>query len=67
MSTLSVSSIQNPAASQANISLNADGSVTLPVYTSTGTPPTTIQPGTLWFDLSVPALKIWDGALWFVV
>lgn len=59
MSTLSVSSIQNPAASQANISLNADGSVTLPVYTS-GTAPALLQPGTLWFNTTGPALQIRD-------
>ena len=61
MSTLSVSSIQNASAPQANISLNADGSVTLPVYTAAAAP-ALFQAGTLWFDTAGPALQIRNPA-----
>ena len=57
MSTLNVTSIQNPAAPQANISLNADGTVTLPVYTA-GVAPALFQAGTLWFDTAGPSLLV---------
>lgn len=61
MSLLNVTSIQNSAAPQANISLNADGSVTLPVITG-ATAPALFQPGTLWFDTAGPALQIRNPA-----
>jgi len=57
MSTLNVTSIQNPAAPQANLSLNADGTVTLPVYTA-GVAPALFQAGTLWFDTAAPTLLV---------
>ena len=63
MSTLSVSSIQNASAPQANISLNADGSVTLPVYSAPSTtPPSLVQAGTLWFDTTIPGLVMRNAA-----
>ena len=61
MSTLSVSSIQNASAPQVNISLNADGSVTLPVFTGSAAP-ALCQAGTLWFDTAGPALQISNPA-----
>jgi len=57
MSTLNVTSIQNPAAPQANLSLNADGTVTLPVFTGAAAPPL-FQAGTLWFDTAGPTLLV---------
>ena len=57
MSTLNVTSIQNPAAPQANLSLNADGTVTLPVFTGAAAPPL-FQAGTLWFDTAGPSLLV---------
>jgi hypothetical protein len=61
MSLLSVSSISNPSAPQANISLNADGSVTLPVYTGSSAP-LLFQAGTLWYNTTGPALQIRNPA-----
>lgn len=60
MSLLSVSSIQNPAAGQPNILLNADGSVTLPIVS--GAAPAQTQAGTLWFDIAGPTLNIRNAA-----
>jgi len=57
MSTLNVTSIQNPAAPQANLSLNADGTVTLPVFTGPSAP-LLFQAGTLWFDTAGPTLLV---------
>jgi hypothetical protein len=50
MSLLNVSALQNVGAGQPNILLNVDGSVTLPVYSNSSTPPTPAQAGTLWFN-----------------
>ena len=50
MSLLNVSALQNVGASNPNIVLNVDGSVTLPIYTSATVPPSPSQSGTLWFD-----------------
>jgi hypothetical protein len=61
MSTLNVTSIQNPAAPQANLSLNADGTVTLPVYTA-GVAPALFQAGTLWYNTTASALQIRNAA-----
>jgi hypothetical protein len=61
MSTLNVTSIQNPAAPQANLSLNADGTVTLPVFTG-GTAPLIFQAGTLWYNTTASALQIRNAA-----
>lgn len=61
MSTLNVTSIQNPAAPQANISLNADGTVTLPVFTG-GSAPALFQAGTLWYNTTASALQIRNAA-----
>jgi hypothetical protein len=64
MSTLSVSQIQNTASPTTNIVVNADGSVTLGLYRTTGVAPAPVQTGTLWYDVGGAGLVIWDGAAW---
>ena len=64
MSTINVSALSNVAASQSNILLNEDGSVTLNVYTNVSTPPTPTQAGTLWFDGTVLKIRNLSNTGW---
>ncbi len=67
MSLLNVSALQNVGASGPNIVLNTDGSVTLPVYTNTTTPPAVIQAGTLWFDGTSLQIRNTANTTWVAV
>jgi hypothetical protein len=63
MATLQVTNLQNAAAGAVNLSLNADGTSTITLFTSS-TPPTGFRTGTLWYDVTGAGLKVYNGTAW---